>query len=756
MYRYLFLLAYLLFPVLIALGSPNDSLYRPKLGLVLSGGGAKGVAHIGVLRVLEDAGLRPDYISGTSMGAIIGGLYAIGYSADELSELNSSMNWNELLTNEVPLYNVVMEEKYDYQRYMVEFPLIRNKVVIPSGLIMGQQVSQLFSKLSWPVAGIDDFNEFPVPFVCLGTDLIGGKSVEFRSGDLPTAMRSSMAIPSLFSPVLMDTSKLIVDGGVLRNFPVDEVIEMGADIVIGVNVGFTDEVTPESLRSMPELLARTASFYGAFDTEMQKEKVDLLIQPDLSDYSMTSFNNTSEIEEIGRNAALELKDQLQSIADTLNLYEVKQDTVKYRKMDSIFIVQILVENTKYTSPEFVQRKSGIEPGTRVTAGDMDRAIDRVFGTLNYDKISYKFSKTDYGYQLIFDVQEKPQTYLKSSVHYDNYYDAGLILNYTGKNLFFPGTKFIAEADISKYPQFKLYFHKYMGPLQKLVGYFESITRYNRLPLYKDRNPVGYYNQTHFNIAAGSVFSSDINQQAGFSLNYEISTVQPNHVLKEIFTDVGFDRYGFGGADVRLYYNRNTLNSLLYPTKGTRIDALFKQNFYNRVIFRVEENDSSDYDNLNLVPAPFWKFYFNVDRYVPVSPKIIISPGFSLGLSSRDIIFTDYFFMGGYRYNLRNSHIPFVGLSLNEGLVNNYIKLKMSLTYEVLPNLYPSLIINWAATGDSAGKLFAGVVDYSSDYHYVGFGGGVTVKTLFGPLSFFMGSTAPDYSLKWYVNLGFTF
>ncbi len=208
---------------------------RPKVGLVLSGGGAKGLAHIGVLRAMEKAGLTPDYITGTSMGSIVGGLYAIGYSADEIDSIVSTVDWDELLTNEIPLSDIAIEEKEYYGRYIAELPIEGVKVSLPKGLIEGQKLTELLTRLTRPAHGISDFSKFPIPFACVAANIETGLPEVLNKGFLPEAIRASMSIPTVFTPIEID-DKLLVDGGLVRNFPVQEVLDMGADIVIGVFV----------------------------------------------------------------------------------------------------------------------------------------------------------------------------------------------------------------------------------------------------------------------------------------------------------------------------------------------------------------------------------------------------------------------------------------------------------------------------------------------------------------------------------------
>jgi NTE family protein len=208
---------------------------RPRIGVTLSGGGAKGLAHIGILKAIDSAGLNVDYITGTSMGGVIAGLYAIGYSADTIEKIARSIDWDLLLSNQSTLRSLFMEEKEEYGKYVVELPWVNNRFVLPSGVLEGQEVWNKLSELFFPVYNLKDFSQFSIPFRCIGTDVGSGEGVILKDGEIISALRSSMAIPSLFTAVEYNGRKL-VDGGIVRNFPVRDVKEMGADFVIGSNV----------------------------------------------------------------------------------------------------------------------------------------------------------------------------------------------------------------------------------------------------------------------------------------------------------------------------------------------------------------------------------------------------------------------------------------------------------------------------------------------------------------------------------------
>ena len=222
--------------VALPLEAQQNAQVRPKVGLVLSGGGAKGLAHVGVLKVLEEAGLNIDYIGGTSMGSIVGGLYAIGYDADSLEKLVLESDWDRLLSDDISRRNLSIEEKPDNDRFFVTFPLKERKLNLPVGMITGQNIENMFAELCTHISHIRDFDKFSIPYLCIGTDVESGKEMVFHQGYLPACMRASMAIPSVFSPKEID-GRLYVDGGVVNNFPAEHVKAMGADILIGGSSG---------------------------------------------------------------------------------------------------------------------------------------------------------------------------------------------------------------------------------------------------------------------------------------------------------------------------------------------------------------------------------------------------------------------------------------------------------------------------------------------------------------------------------------
>ena len=241
---------------------PSLAAQRKKVGVVLGGGGAKGVAHIGVLKVLEEAGIPIDYVAGTSMGAIVGGLYSIGYTPAEIDTMVLEQDWTMLLSDRIKRNSLTFPEKENSERYILSLPFGKEKKDrVIQGMIKGQNLMNLFSNLTIGYHDSVDFQKFNIPFACVAVDAVDGKDYVFRKGSLPLAMRASMAIPAVFAPVRLD-SMVLIDGGLNDNFPVDVARQMGADIIIGVDLGTSDLKKLEALNTNGKEVGQIISLHG--------------------------------------------------------------------------------------------------------------------------------------------------------------------------------------------------------------------------------------------------------------------------------------------------------------------------------------------------------------------------------------------------------------------------------------------------------------------------------------------------------------
>src|SRR5690606_19081772 len=306
-----------------------DSLSKPvkplKVGVVLSGGGAKGLAHIGVLKVLEEEGVQIDFIGGTSMGAMIGGLYAMGYTATELDSIFRVTDFDLIVQDNLPRKVKSFYEKENDEKYSLTLPFHKMKIGLPVAVSKGQNTFNLFSRLMYDARHVDDFSQLPIPFLCMATNAETGEMVLLNKGNLVQAVVASGTFPTLFSPTEINGNYLI-DGGIVNNFPVEEIQKLGADIIIGVDVQ-TGLMDREGLTSSAKLIMQIINFQMLSTMEEKMKLTDIYIKPDITDFNVISFSEGPKIVENGIKAAEPFRGQFRAIAEQQE-YRPKQSLVQ--------------------------------------------------------------------------------------------------------------------------------------------------------------------------------------------------------------------------------------------------------------------------------------------------------------------------------------------------------------------------------------------------------------------------------------------
>jgi NTE family protein len=297
--------------------TPPDTHHRPRIGLVLSGGGARGTAHIGVLKVLEQMHVPIDAIAGTSMGAVVGGLYASGLSARDIEKIMTSINWQDAFRDRPPREDLDLRRKEEDETFLVKyhFGVRDGHLVVPKGLIQGQKLTETLRRLTLPVARISDFDDLPTPFRAVATDLENGETVVMASGDLTSAMRASLSAPGVFAPVERE-GRLLVDGGLADNVPVEVARAMGVDILIVVDVG-SPLLPRQQLTSAPVISNQMLSILIQRNTQAQLAALgsrDILIRPELGNASAFDFGNVARVIGVGEKAARESAAKLVALA----------------------------------------------------------------------------------------------------------------------------------------------------------------------------------------------------------------------------------------------------------------------------------------------------------------------------------------------------------------------------------------------------------------------------------------------------------
>jgi NTE family protein len=378
-------------PLRAALGEmPADDSPRPRIGLALSGGGARGAAHIGVLRVLEKYRIPIDYIAGTSMGAIVGGLYASGMSVQELEGLISEVDWADAFVDEIARKDRSFRRKRDDDLYLVRFKpgLSEGKLKLPAGALDGHKIDLLLKRYTLPVVTVRDFDQLGIPFRAVASDLVTGKPVVMDHGDLALTMRASMSIPVVFLPVEMD-GRLLVDGGVTSNLPIDVVRDMGADIVIAVDIS-TPLQERDEIQSVLSVTNQITTILTRRNTDKQIASLtdqDIFIRPDLEGISTSSFERAADAVPAGVRAAEDVADAMARLSVTTEDYRAHMAGRVVERSHPV-IDAIKIENHSRLADSVVAKRLHVELGTPLDVDRLERDLGHVYGLELFESAYY--------------------------------------------------------------------------------------------------------------------------------------------------------------------------------------------------------------------------------------------------------------------------------------------------------------------------------------------------------------------------------
>jgi len=650
---------------LLLLHSHVNAQDRPKIGLVLSGGGAKGLSHIGILQAIDSAGLQVDYITGTSMGSVIGGLYAIGYSGNDIEKIARDLNWGTLLSNKPDYKNISIEEKDEYAKYSIELGLNKLKPQIPSGLIESEELWLTLTQLFSPAYDTKDFSKFNIPFKCIATDLSTGNAVVHSQGEIVTAIRSSMAIPSIFTAVDFDSTKL-VDGGIIRNFPVVDIKEMGADYVIGVNL-FKGLPDITKLNTAMDIFYQITQYRDAEDLVKEKKLCDLIIEPPLEKYSAGSFSDANDIIEIGKEMGKQYYPFFKKLADSLNAIQAKEYNPNTRlpKSDKLVLDKITFIGIDKTNKELLQDKIGIEAGHSYSIEELNEGFRNAFSTRYYKNVYYQLTPTEKDHaNLTCIVREAPLTQAKVGISYLTFTGFAVIANLTTRDLLFTKSRSMVKFAIGEYFRGFVQHRQAFG--KKTNSYFNISYAYDHLPLnlydVSDKRGVYNINKSVLDLNFTKVFN--INWSLAAGTNYQNIRYSP-----EVSPEYASYKGNFTELFSYVRLESITINSPNFPTSGH--DLLFEVGMdYNRTLNissdTVDANIINISDNVKGSPE-LYRLRLKYITYKPLSIKstLILKMEGAYCINSKDFVFDNYF-VGGIQYIL-NQQIPFAGI--NEGQIN---------------------------------------------------------------------------------------
>ncbi len=755
---------------------------KTRVGLCLSGGGAKGLAHIGLLKVIDSAGIKVDYITGTSMGAVLGGMYAIGYSGNDIEKIARDANWRLLLSNDVPMTEINVEEKDEFDRYLAELPMKGLKPGLPLGAIEGQELNKMLGDLTFPVHQISHFDSLPIPFRCIGADILTGEAVVLSKGYLPTAMRASMAIPSVFTPVKWQ-GHLLVDGGLVRNFPVTDLKEMGADIVIG---GYTGGrlFTEEELTSPIKLLYQSASFNRVADSEMQKSLCDLLADYDvqLQEYSAASFSKIDSIIDIGYRIALQLLPDLKRLADSLKMAgNTNHQPLKRYYGHEVCLNRIILDGACEESKQLVLGKMELAENTTYSVSQINEAIQRVYGTRFFDKVYYTFENNDFGNDLVVHIKESRRAAIKFALHYDNEQAAGIILNLTARNVLGSGSRALATFDISEYPKFRINYQKFIDSQQKLWlhgGYHYEFIPYR---LYNKGRLQEELTNSYNNMYAGINYTLTKNSYLGAEINNEWSFTRTKIYPEDRSTPDSGDFRSLNAREwaIGFKYFSNTLNRFLFPTRGNRVKLLLKvipghtsiNNFYT-----IDSAYPTNNIDVSLPISPAIRFSASIMNVSKVNKRISWINSVFLGLvydirikNQNDVPYSagalpGLFFAGGVQPRQRDNLVSFLGYRETELVAAQMLVWQGGLQTELLDKLFITPGISFLAAGGDITKYVENLANFNLNYqdfskgvtHAVGYGITFAYNWFGGPVSLTVYRATGVDVIRGYFTYGYKF
>lgn len=718
------------------LAKAQDTKERPKVGLVLSGGGAKGFAHVGVLKELEKYNIPIDYIGGTSIGAIIGALYSVGYTSDEIEKMILAQDWETLFVDKPSRTYLPFFEKDEQKRYLLTMEFKDGGLNIPNYAVTNNGVMKLFSDLTLGYHDVDDFNDLPIPFLCIAVDLQTGDEIVLNSGSLAEAIVSSMAIPGVFPSVKTD-STILIDGGMRNNFPVDHVRAMGADIIIGVDVGVTNKPR-EELESFVGMLDQLTLMLGTDKYDVNRADCDLYIKPDISNFSTADFTHEAAIDLIteGVRVGESHSDEFGKIANLFTGDSISKN-VGYQPLmspDSTMISNFVISGSRLSDADILG-VMGVDKETNACSLDeMQLGLERLHSSLKFSSISYSLnvdSVTD-EYTLNLQMEDYSQNAISFGAHYNSQENVALLFNATLNSPFLSNSRISADVKLSESPALDLRYNINRGSLPGLglmYGY-----RARSMEVYDDGVQTGEGNikKNYLEINTNSVINKHFT--VGLGARYERFNL--NKTIGDFPLEVG--KYDY--IMYRFFFKLDTEDEDYYPTSGRK---------YYSTTDLVTDNGYELDGGVPIVVA-----YLSMEQVFSIDSRWTVTPQISTQLQFfKDTHVPAFYntYVGGVYEPLDIvSHIPFWGLQWGEYQACNIFVAGIENRYHLGGKHYAYANVNAFVSSERLTQISGDDLDYR-----IGGALGYSYDSLVGPLDIFF-SMSNGTNVLTYLNVGYTF
>lgn len=752
----------------------NSQSVKPKIGLVLSGGGAKGIAHVRVIQVLDSLGIVPDYIAGTSMGAVVGALYASGYTGNQIDSIAKKIPWTSLFSNTITFPEINIEEKDEFGRYVYELPLKGLTPQFPLGIVEGQQIEELLAELFFPVNTIAEFDQLPTPFICVASDIVKGEPVILNSGSLAAAVRASMSIPTVFAPIRIG-EQLMVDGGVFMNLPVTYCKEMGAEFIIAVDVG-GGLLKEEELTSALTLLLQTTFLAGNMSYEAEKEKSDIFIDVVKHlHYSTMDFEQGESMMRSGDLAVKEAMAKLVELADKLKHYPVREVTRISGKPGKYALEKIEMEGISEANKRLVSTKFSWRVGDVISREQASYGVHRLLGTRLFDKITYTVEGDSLQSVLSIKGKEKPDNAVKFAIHYDTERGAGVILNFTKRNLLLPASRLVATIDLAENPRTRFNYFYYIGKRMRWWNFNQVYSE--RVVLNSFIEGIAIPDLVNNHISLSSMFNHTIDERSywGLGIYWQSSQLKPkvdprNEASPEPLEVI---RYNFNALAFKLHYQINSLNKVYFPTRGTLLQAEGRLNFENPFIadFLLSTDTTISVTTSGKV-EPYVRLNIRALRNIPLGNKatlqLIGQIGLTQEISKLEDAFSaytlgagDFLSVGGQMSRPRSTNLVFTGLREGEVAVPQVITAGMQLQWGLSKNAYLTPAVNLLAAGFDPADYWTTLSDFNfgerntaQAFYQVGYGVTASYMSLLGPINMSIVNSPQVEKVRFFLSIGF--
>ena len=726
---------------LMAQSVKDKAAKRPKVGVVLCGGGAKGFAEIPILKAIDKAGVPVDYIAGTSIGSIIGSLYAVGYDPDVIEKMVREQDWNQIIYDKIPTVYLPVEKKIETRQYLASFPITNGKIKVKSSMVDGVYVNMLLSKLMLPADKIHDYRKLPVPFFCIATDVENACQYEMDKGNLSRSVRASMSIPFLFRPVSLD-GKLLIDGGMVNNFPVRNMKEHGADIIIGIDL--EDASIPASqIDNSLELLMSLMNLSSLEESMYARSHCNIYIKPDLHGRNMLSFNDFDSIIQFGRDAADKYYPQFKRLADSLQSikpYKVKRPHVQ--PVDSILIDKIEVEGVSDNHKDAVAKEFGKEFPKKMSIKDIEDVIIKLRASGYYENLWYKIDETKKGKIFKIHCQEIADMSVAVAIHYDNNYGIGALVNFTTTRVFnmINRSTLSVDLNIAENPYLKVKFNKHHRQVFRfgadLSIYSLTLGQYtdrkitnsysiqdNKLDLYAQLIP-NLKNQLRIGAVADLVHMRDFIGNNGLEGNYNL--------------------YSY----IYLNYYYENLDAPSFARRGWRINMTGKMVFFNGI---AEDVTMSGLSNEGVQSS----FITHIDllKSIPIGKKSALKfeleGGMKIGTAETPLFYQ--FFVGGQsKMKYFDNILAFTGLDFTDRVVDHIAINKIAWQWNFYKSLYSTVHIDYGYMSDTYDSWF------NSNNFIIGYGLSLGVDTMIGPFEISVMGSNINTGVMGFINVGYWF